>query len=580
MFSPRSSTPALLIALVLSFQLTYAQQPGSASNTQSAEAELRGKAFELLESLANQLGTLQSAENRARMGSNIAASLWAHDEKRARALFKVVEDDIKFGLQVDRSPDLDHTFQVFYKLREDNAERLAQLDPEMALTFVRETYPLVDRFAALPSGGLLPLVAQKEQELNLRLAKRIGASNPEIAVTLARQSLANGFSTDLLAVLRKAGKGKAQALAFYKEIVTRLGEADFENWRTVEFAESLVRSYPPPAVDESTFRELIHIILTKMFGLGCDKRSFEHDERIGFCSQLGFVVPLMEKFYPAETRPLKRWVPQDGSGVAFRQGYAELNETAETGTIDEVLSLTSQYPDLDAPIRYRAMVMAEAAGDWERAEKIANSVNADPETRQRLDERVRYYKNQGTSAEQEWTEAQKNLKNLPLKVRTDLLLNLAHNIALRDRKTAVKALAELSGLIEMLPPGKEQTEHQITIATIYCLAKSDRGFGIMEGLLPKLNELIAAGAKLDGYDSRYLRDGEWNMTAEGNVGNLLTILANNAVYFAWSDFDRAVNLASQFERSEIRMMAQLKLAQGILAGPPTRRRTDSYRVIH
>jgi hypothetical protein len=92
----------------------------------------------------------------------------------------------------------------------------------------------------------------------------------------------------------------------------------------------------------------------------------------------------------------------------------------------------------------------------------------------------------------------------------------------------------------------------------------------MEALLPKLNDLIGASAKLDGYEATYLRDGEWTMTAEGSVGNILTILANNASYFARYDFDRAVTLAGQFERSEIRMMAQLKLAQGILEGPAPR----------
>ena len=46
------------------------------------------------------------------------------------------------------------------------------------------------------------------------------------------------------------------------------------------------------------------------------------------------------------------------------------------------------------------------------------------------------------------------------------------------------------------------------------------------------------------------------------------ILTANAVYFALYDFDRAVALSSQFERREIRMMAQLKLAQGVLEGPP------------
>jgi len=46
------------------------------------------------------------------------------------------------------------------------------------------------------------------------------------------------------------------------------------------------------------------------------------------------------------------------------------------------------------------------------------------------------------------------------------------------------------------------------------------------------------------------------------------MLAQNAVYFALCDFDRAVAMSSQFERREIRMMARLKLAQGVLEGPP------------
>jgi len=48
----------------------------------------------------------------------------------------------------------------------------------------------------------------------------------------------------------------------------------------------------------------------------------------------------------------------------------------------------------------------------------------------------------------------------------------------------------------------------------------------------------------------------------------LTGLAQNAVYFGLYDFDRAIALSLQFERREIRMMAQLKLAQGVLEGSP------------
>ena len=101
---------------------------------------------------------------------------------------------------------------------------------------------------------------------------------------------------------------------------------------------------------------------------------------------------------------------------------------------------------------------------------------------------------------------------------------------------------------------------------MYCLEKSDRGLDKMQALMPKLNELVAAAAKLDGYDSHNLRHGEWNMSNQGTIGALLTMLSQNASYFAWCDFDRAMNVAGQFERSEIRLMAQLKLAQAISPG--------------
>ena len=77
---PRSSFLALLIAFLLCIQPAFGQQ-NSSSNIANAElqeraelrekSELRDKAFKLLESLAGQLGSLQSAENRVRIGSTL-----------------------------------------------------------------------------------------------------------------------------------------------------------------------------------------------------------------------------------------------------------------------------------------------------------------------------------------------------------------------------------------------------------------------------------------------------------------------------------------------------------------------------
>jgi len=134
----------------------------------------------------------------------------------------------------------------------------------------------------------------------------------------------------------------------------------------------------------------------------------------------------------------------------------------------------------------------------------------------------------------------------------------------------LKLLNQAAEIAATLKPGREQDEVQVRLAFYYCLEKNDRGMAIMESLVPRLNEVIAAAVKLDGYDTQYLRQGEWNMSADGSLGALLTMLATGSGYFAWYDFDRAVSLAGQFERSEIRMMAQLKLAQSILSGPPKR----------
>jgi len=57
--------------------LSFAQE--TRPDDKAAETALKAKAYELLESLATQISTLQSAENRARIGANIAWSIWSHD---------------------------------------------------------------------------------------------------------------------------------------------------------------------------------------------------------------------------------------------------------------------------------------------------------------------------------------------------------------------------------------------------------------------------------------------------------------------------------------------------------------------
>jgi len=180
-----------------------------------------------------------------------------------------------------------------------------------------------------------------------------------------------------------------------------------------------------------------------------------------------------------------------------------------------------------------------------------------------------------TADEKQLAELQTILANIPNPAdRVRALVASAMRFGSTDRNISLKLLKQASDITDSMRPGRPQTEAQLSLAMLYCLEKNDRGFAIMESLMPKLNELVDAAMKLDDYETGYVRDGEWNMSANGTTGVLLTQLAENAGYFAWCDFDRAMNLAAQFDRTEIRLMAQVKLAQAILDGPPKRLASD------
>src|SRR6185436_4942598 len=144
----------------------------------------------------------------------------------------------------------------------------------------------------------------------------------------------------------------------------------------------------------------------------------------------------------------------------------------------------------------------------------------------------------------------------------------ASSIGANDRKQALELLNQAAEIVNSTKSAKTQLEGQLALATAYSSLNSDRGFTIMESLLPRLNELVAAATTLGGLENNYFSDGEWNMSSAGPVGALLTRLAHNAGSFARMDFDRSLALANQFERYEIRLMAQLKIAQSVLGNQP------------
>jgi hypothetical protein len=562
----------LTAVVLLSPTITLAQQSNSTRPDEKTEA-LKEKAYSLLESLANQISTLQSAENRARIGSNIAGSLWPHDEKRARALFVVVGEDIKLGLKPPDSdnPQDNNTFMVFLQLRSDTIERIAKYDPEFALEFLKTTEPLYEK---MPRE-----MKVVERALELRLAKQIASANPDLALKLGRAALAKGPSEELLSLLWKLlRKNKEQGVILYKETVDKVRNVRLINdYQLVNFLFGLAQITPPLA-DEAAYREFINSLITTALATKCDQEESISDG-FYFCSQLGAIMPQMQQVDPLRAAKFGEFVDESGGRYWKSHAYDQLDALVRAGDFDEIFALAENFPEAKASIYWQAFELAQSIGDMERAKKIAESYNGDLEIKRRMMSWVELSKNSAALTEADVQGLLKYVESIQGNMRRfELLMEVAVRLSTNNQTVPAKVLDQATALVDTLQPGKERTTATVNLAMFYALEKNDRGFAIMESLMPKLNEIIDAAIKLDGFDTQYVRDGEWNMSNSGNLGQLLTFLSLNAGYFAWCDFDRAVSMAAQFDRSEIRMMAQLKLAQAILTNPPKRYliRTQKY----
>ena len=562
--SHRSFLVGAIVSVLLCSVSARSQESASGTGSDdSPKAVARKKAIELLGSVAGQVNGLHSAENRARIGSNVADLLWNHDERRARELFSAVAEDIRVEFSNTDPKDVVHrrTVMVFGQLRSETIDRIARHDPDLALNFLRAT--------RLPPETQVSYGVNAdtvEKSLELRLATQIAATNPQLALKLGRESLANGFSLDLVGVLSQLQRRDKEAgLSFYKEIVDRLKGANLMRDAAASwFAFNLAQSFQPPNADESVYRDLIGVVLAAALASGC--ANSQQLDVPPICFEIGSVFPKMEKYYALRAAQLKPWAEHADSLEDFPGWSSQINEAIEKGTVDELLALAPHYPQMQFEILRAAMKKAEASGDVNRARQIASDIPEEDQRHFLLAELERDQAWVSISAEKLATVQEEVGRLRSDEERVRFLLHVASRLGATDRKAALGLLNQAGQLIDSSRSGKAKIAGQISLALLYCSLNSNRGFAIMESLLPKLNEVVAAAATLDGIESSYLSDGEWNMTGEGVVGGLLTHLAQNVGFFAALDFDRSVSLASQLERPELRLMAHSKIAQAILAG--------------
>src|SRR5262249_21763216 len=131
-------------------------------------------------------------------------------------------------------------------------------------------------------------------------------------------------------------------------------------------------------------------------------------------------------------------------------------------------------------------------------------------------------------------------------------------------------LDEARALVAADPKTGNQIGALMEVAQAYTPLDASQSFAIMQVLMARINEVVAAAAALDGLENQYLRNGEWMTPGSTGLSGLVERYSQSLASLANTDFDRSRTLSDQFERPELRFMTQLHMAQVLSDGQQRR----------
>jgi hypothetical protein len=585
-----SRSRALLLFTALSFAsslghaqvITFSPPPAplaAAPSPAKIDPATEKKALDLIEALSEQVGNLHSPSNLMRAQCAVGDLLWSRDEKRARSLFTAALSQLTSRIsEIDYSdPEVYQELNKISQSRQELVMRIATHDAELAVTALRQTRLQTDNAIRLRSNFNF----QNEANLEMNVANLIAGKDPAAALKLARGSLSRGVTWNVISFVPQLyQKDQKSAQALYQEIVAKIKDENLNrNQDLANNAWNLLASFQPPQADEDTFKDLLTLMLTHIVNANRQTQagiSMAHNTYY----QLERIAPLVEKYAPARTAELREW-SQAVERTLDPQAkmYQELQKISQNGTVEEILALASKYPPEFQNLLYQnAAWKALTSGDNARAKEIAE-MTPDPAQRRQILDQLANHALSAAEGNNKIVEARRLVdKAKTINQKIEIILRTANSVAAEgDKKAALALLAEARTILASSPQSAAQIYGQMRLAQAYINFDVEQSFAILQPLIIKLNELVAAAAVLDGIDSQYLKDGEWVMPGVNNLGNVVNSLDQTLATLGQTDFDRARTLADQIERPEMRLLIEIDLALAALGGKPVNSTTFGGR---
>jgi hypothetical protein len=577
-----------LAALVFNTAARAQQQtPGAGEPSAGAESEARqtleSKALGLLSETVAAARGLKLAENRARVLATASGLLWTRDEKAARALFKEATEAVVAlaAAQEERPPH--EGAHALSQLRQEMLAAVVGRDAQLALDFLRATRQPSPGGGQSVRGGGRP--HDPELALEVNLAMQVAAQDPKTALRLAEESLSKGFSSGLGRVLHLlAEKDPEGASRLAGLVIKKLSPEDLVgDYEATSLATHLLNSARPAApqppaesplqrielgripIDERTRRQLIETVVAAALS--------EQAARTGYnlYHALQPVLPEVEKYFPARVPALRRRQAEHERNLdPHSRMQKEYRAVFEQGTIEAIVEAASKAPaEMRDQLYMQAFWRAAGEGDGERARQIAENIS-DPQQRAQLLQDLARQLPWRAFERGNYEEARQLIMRFPAaEERLPMLLQLAGNVLAKGDKEAARGLLEEATGLLGVGGGRAQSHPQfnaqLEIARLYAQLDEGRAFQLVELSAGQLNELIAAAAVLEGFYQDAFREGELRQQG-GYVWNDLIARCSTALaQLAPSDFERARSTVERFQRTDVRVTAQLAFVRDVLA---------------
>lgn len=583
---------------LLSLSLALLFMPTAAARAQSPEQapldpeqtqklieqkkELTRKTFVLLDEIVAAIPSLRLPENRALVQSSAADLLWTHDEKRARVLFKEALNSLgEIINKIDNSQPRTAEWAALQQ-RKEILQMIARRDPQMALEALR---------AILQSSSSAGTKAKdsrsyQESELEQSLALQVAANDPKLALQMAKDGLAKGFSLELLNVLRRLQSTDAEAATqLAGEVIAKLrAEKSQANESSLWIAVEILQMAQPRAsgaellgqgqlptpptplkLEEQDLRDLTDIIATAALASAENNRLYP--------GLLAPVMPLIQKWSPERAALLQQRMEEITPKLDPRgRMYLEYATLLREGTTEALLDAasTAKTPEARDLLNESAAWKAFMDGDAERARQIVNDKIQDSATRDRMTQSIEQQSLWRVVLKGKLDEARQRIARLKSKDERAMALSyLAFDAALKgEKKIAIQLLEEARTLVEMKPRNETQLTALLQIVRAYSVAEPARCFELIETLIDRANELINAAATLDGFvgSGGAFKKGELVLPPGYAAASMrYQQYGQQLAALALINFDRTKAAADRFQRKETRIIARLLIAQGVLS---------------